>query len=308
MKYKRPYGLFNRHLETTIPYLRYKIRQVPYERNRLDLADGDFLDLDWVRRKNQRLVIISHGFEGNSRDYYVERSAKYLVKRGFDVLMWHFRSCSKELNYQPQIYSFNDTSDLAAVVDYAISEGEYQSIYLQGFSMGAATTLNYLRAKSVADQVKAAVVASVPMSIPETLTKIDRGVTAVIYGRSFYHKLKRKLIRKAEQFPQIWNRDAIDASGHVKDLIRIVLDVHELDDRYFDEISPLHKLSQIKTNVRVINSKNDPLLGPSSYPDSDNSFLDLCYPSQGGHLGFSLKGEDHSWIELQTEAFFNRIK
>jgi len=305
--YKRPWYLINGHLETIMPYLQYKIHEIPYERERLELQDGDFLDLDWIKNENDQLIIISHGFEGNSRDHGVERFAKYFSQRNSDILMWHLRSCGKDLNRLPNIYSFNDLLDLHAVIAHASKAGKHQSICLMGFSMGAITILNYLSSGLIHPKIKGAAVVSVPMLLSETFKKLDSGISALIYGRRFHAKLIRKLIRKAVQFPDIWDECTIRASDSIYSLTEIISAAHGRKKSYFDEISPLHHLPQVSTPVLVINAKNDPLLGSSSYPDSGNSHIRSCYPSTGGHTGFSLRGKDHSWIELKSEDFFNSI-
>lgn len=59
--------LLNGHLETIIPSLFHKAPMVNYQRQRLELKDGDFIDLDWLLKNNyDRLLIITHGLEGNS--------------------------------------------------------------------------------------------------------------------------------------------------------------------------------------------------------------------------------------------------
>ncbi|MFY0601756.1 MAG: alpha/beta hydrolase [Cyclobacteriaceae bacterium] len=307
MQYKKPWYLINSHFETIIPYLNYEIYQIPYERERLELEDGDFLDLDWVKSKNDQLIVISHAFEGNSRDYFIERFAKYFSERNYDILIWNFRSCSKELNRLPHIYSFNDLSDLNAVLKYATSSNKYRSVFLAGFSMGAVTTLNYLSSQLHNDGIKAAVAISVPLELPETLKRLGSGMHGLLYGRSFHDKLKRKLIRKAKQHPDTWDLKVIEASHQLEDLIEIIKHSHKLENDYLEKISPIHQIEQIKNPTLIINAKNDPLLGPSSYPDQINDKIDLCYPNRGGHVGFSSKGKDYSWIELKSEVFLSQF-
>ena len=75
--------LLNGHLETIIPSLFHKAPIVNYERQRLELKDGDFIDLDWLLKNNHdRLLIITHGLEGNSERHYVRRTAKYFHDLG----------------------------------------------------------------------------------------------------------------------------------------------------------------------------------------------------------------------------------
>jgi len=61
---KPPFYLFNGHLETIIPSVFRKIEGVNYQRERLELVDGDFLDLDWLTQASDRLIILTHGLEG----------------------------------------------------------------------------------------------------------------------------------------------------------------------------------------------------------------------------------------------------
>ncbi|HEX8061399.1 MAG TPA: alpha/beta hydrolase, partial [Cyclobacteriaceae bacterium] len=67
-KYRHVPYLTNGHLETIVPSAFRKVKGVLYQRQRLELPDGDFLDLDWLRHSNEtkKLIIISHGLEGSS--------------------------------------------------------------------------------------------------------------------------------------------------------------------------------------------------------------------------------------------------
>ncbi len=64
--YTHPFYLFNGHVETIVPSAFRRIAAVGYQRERLELSDGDFVDLDWLKKDSKKLVIISHGLEGSS--------------------------------------------------------------------------------------------------------------------------------------------------------------------------------------------------------------------------------------------------
>ncbi len=66
---KKPFWMINGHFETIIPSMFYDAPEVPYQRQRMELDDGDFIDMDWLRQESDRLVIISHGLEGSSDRY-----------------------------------------------------------------------------------------------------------------------------------------------------------------------------------------------------------------------------------------------
>ena len=59
------------HVQTLFPPVFRPKADVSYERQRLETSDGDFVDLDWSRGGNDRLVLILHGLEGHSRRKYV---------------------------------------------------------------------------------------------------------------------------------------------------------------------------------------------------------------------------------------------
>ena len=74
--YQPPALLFASHLETIYPALFRKVAGVTYQRERITTPDHDFLDLDWLQQGSKKLVIISHGLEGNSDRAYVRGMAK----------------------------------------------------------------------------------------------------------------------------------------------------------------------------------------------------------------------------------------
>src|SRR5690606_12770756 len=122
--------------------------------------DEDFLDLDWLENKSDKLVIISHGLEGNSTRPYVKGMAKALHDKGFNVLAWNFRGCSGEINRQLRFYHSGATDDLHTVVMHASGKSRYKEVFLVGFSLGGNLTLKYLGERNVPEIIKKAVVFS----------------------------------------------------------------------------------------------------------------------------------------------------
>ena len=113
-----PFYQFNGHLQTIIPGIFRKVKGVNYDRERLELSDGDFLDLDWIRKGNKNIVLLSHGLEGDSDRQYILGAAKYFSQNGWDVLAWNCRSCSGEMNRNPRLYHHGDIEDIGTVVNH----------------------------------------------------------------------------------------------------------------------------------------------------------------------------------------------
>ena len=196
-KYTRPPRyLINGHFETVIPSLFYRVEGLRYERNRLELDDGDFLDLDWIKNGNKRLIILTHGLEGDSGRHYILRSAKVFSNKGWDILAWNNRSCSGEMNRLPQFYHHGATEDMAAVIDHALTF-DYEELILVGFSMGGGMQQKYLGERKHDDRIIGAMSFSVPCNVLDSVIELAKPVNR-FYERRFISKLKAKILAKAD--------------------------------------------------------------------------------------------------------------
>ena len=52
-----PFFQFNGHLQSIIPSIFRKVEGIFYERERLTLSDGDFVDIDWLKNDNNKLQL-----------------------------------------------------------------------------------------------------------------------------------------------------------------------------------------------------------------------------------------------------------
>ncbi len=105
----------NAHLQTLLPrLLRRRVTLRPHWQ-RLDLPDGDFLDLAWSEAPEQarhkpRLVVF-HGLEGSLHSPYAHGLIQAAKARGWLGVVMHFRGCSGEPNRQKRIYHSGETED-----------------------------------------------------------------------------------------------------------------------------------------------------------------------------------------------------
>ena len=302
--YKRPYFLFNNHLETIFPALFRSVKIPPFRRERITTPDNDFLDLNWLTQGSDRLVIISHGLEGNSHRAYIKGMAKVFFDNKYDVLAWNYRGCGEEMNKQLRFYHSGATDDLDIVVKYATSK--YKSVFLIGFSLGGNLTLKYLGERPV--DVKGAAVFSVPLNLHSSCERISK----TIYSDRFLKSLKKKVIDKSKLM------DGIDISGinKIKTLIdfddRYTAPIHGFKDavHYYRSCSSLYFLKDIKVPTLVVNAKNDPFLGDDCYPtDIDNPSVQFEYVERGGHVGFAMFNQNGLyWSELRALRFIEAIQ
>ncbi|MBS9524698.1 alpha/beta fold hydrolase [Litoribacter ruber] len=308
--YLKPRFLFNGHLQTIVPSLFRKVNLLPFERERITTSDGDFLDLDWLRKGNRKLVIISHGLEGNSRRPYMQGMAHQFYTQGYDVLNWNFRGCSEEQNLRPIFYNSGATYDLDTVIAHA--QKNYEEINLVGFSLGGNLILKYLgEERQRVTILNKAVAISVPLHLESSCIQISKGQN-LIYSNKFLRTLKDKIIRKAASHPSDIDISLLKRVKTLKDFDDVYTGpLHGYDDAhdYYEKCSSLYFLEGIEIPTLILNAVNDPFLSPLCYPKELAQKLEKVYmefPEQGGHVGFSprSRGEIY-WSEKRAFEFIS---
>ena len=310
--YRHPLYLFNGHVQTIVPSMLRNVAGVRYERERLELPDGDFLDLDWLQQKRNRLVIVSHGLEGSSDRHYVKGMAKFFFNRGWDALAWNCRGCSGEMNRLPKFYHHGATEDLKAVVDHAIQMG-YQQIVLVGISMGGSMTLKYFGEHGIhlPDAVKSAAVFSVPCNLGASAKALDKP-NKKFYLNRFLKKLSRKIEAKEKLFPGVISHEDFDKIKTFQDFDnRYTAPLHGFNNAedFYERASSGPYIEKIQRPVLIVNALNDPFLPKSCFPFEvarTHSSIWLETPLTGGHVGFSLFGKEENWMEVRAFEFLRQ--
>jgi uncharacterized protein len=309
-QYHPPSLLFNGHVETIYPSLLRRVHTQPYRRERIYTPDDDFLDIDWLKQQSKKLVILSHGLEGNASRSYVRGMAKAFFEIGFDVLAWNYRGCAEEMNRQVRFYHSGATDDLDVVVHHA--ERFYDELFLVGFSLGGNLTLKYLgeRGSHLSAKLKRSVVFSVPMDLYTSCLRIS-SPDNWIYSRRFLRSLKNKVRTKARIMPEI-NIDGIDKIDNLQAFDdRYTAPLHGFRDavHYYQESSAIRYVDNIAIPTLIVNAKNDPFLSPECSPVkllAGHSCVKLETPARGGHVGFTLFNKfGLYWSELKALEFIS---
>jgi uncharacterized protein len=311
-RFSAPWWLRNGHTQTILPALVTRTSPEKFERERLELADGDFLDLDWLRSGHARLAILTHGLEGSSRADYICGFAAALAAAGWDVLAWNFRGCSGEPNRLLRYYHAGDTGDLGRLIEH--SAQRYSRIALVGFSLGGNVTLKYLGEAPPHASVNAAVAVSAAVDLAACVRRLDRRADNWLYRQRFLATLFSKIEQKARQFP-----GQLDLTG-----MRRIRGIEAYDERY---AAPIHGfrdaedyyarsssrqfLSKISVPTLILSARNDPFLAPECFPESDaeaNPQLFLEAPESGGHVGFlDLRRGVMPWSEWRVAEFLEQV-
>ncbi|MCP9235765.1 YheT family hydrolase [Lewinella sp. JB7] len=300
------------HYQTIVPNL---FRRVPidYRRERIHTDDGDFLDLDWLDHPDsRRLVILSHGLEGDSSRVYVASAAHYFARHGWQVVAWNCRSCSGEMNLTPKLYSHGQSEDLAAVVDHAIAQDRFDQIVLVGYSMGGNLTLKYLGTVG-ADrpaQVTHGVAFSAPCFIEHSVDSLERPDNWV-YKRKFYNSLSAKIAAKEAQFPGTVDLSLLEGIRVWRDFDRAFsapIGGYEDLDEFYAYLSSGNFVAETTAPVLIVNAQNDPIVPEACTPvelGRKHPLITVEQPRRGGHVGFALRGRDYNRMDERALAFVN---
>ncbi len=312
--YTPPLIFRNGHVSTIYPNLFRKIKDLKQQRERIELDDGDFMDIDWsyaISKKTTKLAIIIHGLEGNAQRQYMVGTAKHLNHNGWDTICVNLRNCSGEVNRLYQSYNAGVSDDLDRIITHILANYKYPNISLCGFSLGGNIVLKYIGEKSsLVSEIKAAVAISAPCDLYDSLLEINKPKN-YIYQQRFIKHLKAKLFERQSVFPDKISKAEIKACTSLIDIDNLYTSIaHGYKDAidYYTKCSSKQFLKHIKIPTLIINAKNDSFLGKKCYPVEEatkNTCLFLEIPNYGGHVGFYSMGKTY-YNEAKTLEFFEK--
>lgn len=313
--YAAPSWLPGGHLQTIYATAFIRAPTVAYRRERVELADGDFLDFDWVDGDTKRpVVVLFHGLEGSSSSNYA-RSLMHLVKsRGWNGVVAHFRGTSGEDNRLPRAYYAGDSEEIGRMLRHVKSRQPSAAIYAVGVSLGGNALLKWLGEESEAAQqlVQAAAGVSAPVDLAAAGNALDRGFNQSVYTARFLTSLKAKALRKADQYPGLLDAEAISVATTFREFDTLVTArLHgfvDADD-YWRKVSSKPWLKFILVPTLVLNAKNDPFLPAEALPGfrEVSEAVTLEQPPSGGHVAFPsgpFPGNGR-WLPTRLLQFFD---
>lgn len=280
--------LRNPHLQTLWPVFLRRRPVLDLRRERLELPDGDFLDLAWHDAAGP-LVLVLHGLEGSLHSHYAAAMMAALATGGYHALFMHFRGCSGEPNRLDRAYHSGDTGDVAAVADHAIRVTGKPLFAVVGYSLGGNVVLKWLGEQGAAAPPATAVAVSVPFRLADGARRMSRGLSR-IYERHLVGRLrtsyKRKFLRRRS--PLDIDIDSIDGFWAFDD--QVTAPLHGFRDvrDYYRRSSSRQYLCAIRRPTLILHAADDPFMFPDTAPAerelSERITLELA--TRGGHVGF----------------------
>ncbi len=266
--------------------------KIAYRRERWELPDGDFLDLDWLDGPSDApLTVLFHGLEGDSRSVYALHLMAGLRRRGWRGVVPHFRGCSGDANRLPRAYHAGDSNEIDFILRQ-LRQHNAAPMFAAGVSLGGNTLLKWLGEQGAAatEVLRAAAAVSAPLDLPAAGAALDRGFSRV-YTAHFLRTLKRKTLAKLDRFPGLCSRSALQALNRIEafdSLITAPLHGYRDAADYWRKSASKPGLPQIRVATLIINARNDPFMPGDVLPGQEevSDQVTLEFPAQGGHVGF----------------------
>lgn len=293
------------HLQTVYSALLRRVGPVQWQRERLELDDGDFVDLDHVGTGPFRVLVI-HGLGGSSEAPYVRGMALALSSRGFAVTALNMRGASGP-NRLPRTYHAGDTQDLAMVARHLASRSD--RLGAVGFSLGGNALVKLMGEQRAQAPFMAAASVCAPLRLDLTARRLHSGLSRA-YEVYLLTALKRSLWRKrhllegridlgrvmsASSFEQWdgWVTAPLNGFGSAQD--------------YWDRSSARGFVASIGQPTLILHALDDPFMPRDVLPDPAS--VPACVRVEashwGGHVGFTTVSGDN-YAEQRVVDFMAR--
>ena len=280
----------NPHAQTIFPNRLRPRPRLRLTRERVELPDGDFVDVDWSLNGDGPIVLLLHGLQGSSRSHYARALGRRIEQAGWRIAVMHFRGCSGEPNRLARSYHSGDTGDVAYVAQLLRQRYPNTPLAAVGVSLGGNVLLKWLGETGSANPLVAAVAVSVPFLLNRAADRLETGF-ARVYQWDLLVALCRALKVKRRRVPVPLAIDDLSQLRTIRDFDdHVTAPLHGFRDstHYYAESSSRQFLRNIRVPTLMIQARDDPFMSPDVIPEpselSSSSCLEV-FP-HGGHVGF----------------------
>lgn len=299
------------HSQTLWPVLFRRRGKLRLVRERVELPDGDFLDLDWngAARSGAPLVLVLHGLEGSSESPYARGLLAAFRRAGWPAAVMHFRGCGGEPNRLARCYHSGETGDLAWVVGELGRRFPGRPLFAAGVSLGGNVLLKWLGELGSGAPLAGAAAVSVPFDLGRCADRMERGFSKV-YRRRLVGELRRKVRVKFGA----WDESPIDLSKlsgwrtfrEFDENVTSPLHGFEGAEDYYRKASSGPFVARVRIPTLIVQAEDDPF-APGSILPALSPTVRLEASPRGGHAGFVaglVPGRPRYWLEERIPAFF----
>lgn len=301
----------NPHAQTLWPYV-FRMRPQPnFRRQRLQLPDGDYLDLDWAGENSGPISLLLHGLEGSSDSHYIRGTTNALLRHKFRVVVMHFRGCSGVPNVLARSYHSGDTGDIATVVQSLRAQQPQTRLVAVGFSLGANVLLKWLGETREINPLTAAVAVSTPFELHHAADRMEQGLSK-LYQWHLVGTL-RSTVLKFRHMPcpmDLTNLSELKTFRQFDGQITAPLHGFTDAEDYYQRCSSRPFLCHIRVPTLILHANDDPLMNKSVVPNATelSPSIRLELSDRGGHAGFvsgAIPGYSRYWLDKRISTYLS---
>jgi len=309
-EFRPPWWLRNPHAQTILASKVARPATVPTDRIRIELPDGDFLDINKSQKPSGDIVLLIHGLAGCIDSAYILGAIGELELAGFRPVLMHWRGCSGEPNRLPQSYHSGATADIAFMLDWLKSSYPATDIHAIGYSLGANALLKYLgetkSSPTTAGALNSAIAVCPPLVLHEAANKLNTG-SSRLYQRYLLKLMRDQHERKRAQYPELdlpIAESSLDTFWKFDDTVTAPLhgykDVHD----YYERCSARQYLPSISVPTHIMCAADDPFFTdkvlPTAVELAPETTLEVS--RHGGHVGFLQWGQPRRWLDRHVAS------
>jgi predicted alpha/beta-fold hydrolase len=292
--FKPARGLKNRHMSTMYQTLFRKIPKIMACRERLELPNNDFVDLDWVGEGDGPIVIVLHGLAGSLQSFYAAGIMLAIKACGWRGVIMYYRGTSSGPNRLLTHTHLGETESLNFLVNTLSQREPNTPLVAVGFSMGANLLLKWEGETAENNPLKAAAAVSVPFDLRLASNYMRSG-----FSNFYQQRLLRDMrfyIREKFAYRNVPDKlkngldklDSIRSFWQFDDLITAPLHNYKDAAEYYYESSSRNYLKLIQRPTLILHARDDPFMPevviPNEFELADDVTIELS--DYGGHVGF----------------------
>jgi len=313
--------LAHQHLQTLFPSLRRKLPNIFTHKERLELDDGDFLDLLWSHpyepSSNKPIVFLFHGLTGSYRSSYIQGMLRAIEFKGWCGVLMHFRGCSDTPNRLPRAYHSGETGDAKHLIQTMHKRFPEARLFASGYSLGGNMLLKLQGEWGQDSLLSGASSTCAPLNLATCADVMTQGFSR------FYQWIIMRDLRKAlhEKYLLMTMPKSLACDAQKIKTLKTFWDyddcytapIHGFKDAddYYTKCSSDQYLKAIATPTLVIQALDDPFMNASVIPGEEgiSDSVTLEVSEYGGHVGF-VSGSffrPKYWLEARILGFFDGI-
>lgn len=293
-EFKPAWWLRNRHLQTMWGALARKRPKLPLQRERFNLPDDDFIDIDWIIPENTTattpIVLVLHGLGGSIESHYAINIMGSLYHQSWIGVFMHYRGCSGEPNKKAIGYHSGYTEDLAHLASTIKQRYPHAPLAVVGYSLGGNILLKWLGETGSDNLITTGVAISVPFQLDKAADKMLTGFSRfyqwyILRSLQEYVDYKFKIVESPIDLEPVKDIKTFWEFDHL-----VTAPIHGFNGvmDYYLKASSRQYLKNIAIPMLILQAKDDPFLTEACIPTENelSKCITLELSAAGGHVGF----------------------